>query len=207
VLDDGFQHVQLGREIDLLLVDDDDLVDRVLPAGRLREPIAAAAVADAAIVPGSTPSSALTIASRLGIGDGFSLTRAFGAPRMMNGSTTATPLLDGARLFAVAGIARPDRFFSQLEQSGFRVVGTRAFKDHYRFEAGDLARIAESVHTTGADAVVTTEKDAVRLEALALPEVPFLALPLLTAIEPRDRFSAWLRGRLDAARRAKATVS
>jgi tetraacyldisaccharide 4'-kinase len=107
----------------------------------------------------------------------------------------------------VAGIARPERFFSQLEQAGYQVVGTRAFKDHHRFDNTDLERIAEIVRTTGAEAVATTEKDAVRLEPLSLPDVPFLAFPLVAAIEPRDAFADWLRHRLLAARQAKAMVS
>jgi tetraacyldisaccharide 4'-kinase len=205
VLDDGFQHVQLGRDIDLLLIDEDDLSDRVLPAGRLREPIANAAVADAVIVPGGTVTAAREVGSKLGVDDGFVLRRSMGAPRSLRpGESAPTSAL---RLFAVAGIARPERFFSQLEQAGYQVVGTRAFKDHHRFDNADLERIAETVRTTGAEAVATTEKDAVRLEPLSLPEVPFLAFPLVAAVEPRDAFADWLRHRLLAARQAKAMVS
>jgi tetraacyldisaccharide 4'-kinase len=205
VLDDGFQHVQLGRELDLLLIDEDDLVDRVLPAGRLREPIANAAAADAVIVPGATASSARHVGARLGVDDVFVLRRTLGAPRSLPSGVGAS--WPAVRLFAVAGIARPERFFSQLEQSGFQVVGTRAFKDHHRFDAGDLDRIADAVRTTGAEAVATTEKDAVRLESLSLPAVPFVAFPLIAAIEPHDAFSDWLRRHLVAARQAKAKLS
>lgn len=201
VLDDGFQHVQLGRDIDLLLADEDDLADRVLPAGRLREPIANAAAADAVIVPGAAAMAAHDIALRLGIREAFSLTRTLGPPRMLQPGAAGSAA--ARRVFAVAGIARPERFFSQLEQSGFHVVGTRGFKDHHRFDAEDLARIGESVRTTGADAVATTEKDAVRLESLALPAFPIMVIPLVAAIEPRDRFATWLLKRLADARRSK----
>jgi tetraacyldisaccharide 4'-kinase len=205
VLDDGFQHVQLGRDIDLLLVDEDDLADRVLPAGRLREPIANAAVADAVIVPGATAAVARDVATRLGIDQAFTLTRTLGPARMLQPDAGSS--VSGRRVFAVAGIARPERFFSQLEQSGFHVVGTRGFKDHHRFDAEDLARIGESIRTTGADAVATTEKDAVRLESLTRPDFPIMVIPLLAEIEPRDRFATWLLNRLTEARRSKALAS
>jgi tetraacyldisaccharide 4'-kinase len=177
----------------------------VLPAGRLREPIASAAAADAVIMPGASTEAARALARRLGIRNGFSMTRSLGPLRALGNS--AAPAAAHARLYAVAGIGRPERFFSQLEQAGFTVVGTRAFKDHHQFDADDLARIEDGVHATGADAVVTTEKDAVRLEALSLPAVTFMSIPLTAIIEPREEFAAWLIARLLEARQVKARVS
>lgn len=206
LLDDGFQHVQLKRDVDLLLIDDEDLADRVLPAGRLREPIANAAAADALIVPAGSASHARAIAKQLGIRDAFTLARAFGAVRVL-GSGDAAPVSPSLRLLAVAGIARPERFFSQLEQSGLQVVGTRAYRDHHPFDAEDLERIDESVRATQADAVVTTEKDAVRLEPFAGRAVPFLVVTLDTTIEPESDFAGWLLRRIAAARAARVDAS
>ena len=84
LLDDGFQHVQLWRDIDLLLVDEQDLGDRVLPAGRLREPLANAAAAHAVIVPAAAgDEAARTIAARLGVPDVFRAARSLGKPLML----------------------------------------------------------------------------------------------------------------------------
>jgi len=74
VLDDGFQHLRLARAVDLLIVSEEDLVDaRTLPGGRLREPLSAAAVADAMLVPGVDPETALQIGGRLGVAEAFGL--------------------------------------------------------------------------------------------------------------------------------------
>lgn len=198
LLDDGFQHVKLARDIDLLLVDAGDLTDRVLPAGRLREPIANASVAHAVIVAGESLDAARTIAGRLGVGEGFAMTRSLGSLMMLRNST-APPAPD-APLFAVAGIARPERFFDDLKAAGFNVAGTMAFGDHHVFTPHDIDGIVAAARASGAAAVVTTEKDAVRLEHLDLASVPFAAVPLHTRIEPADLFASWLMSRLEQAR-------
>ena len=111
-------------------------------------------------------------------------------------------------MFAVAGIARPDRFFTQLVQSGHVIAGSRAFPDHHVYGNRDLVQIASAAHAAGAGAVITTEKDAVRLERVAAGAgIPFLVVPLLVHIEPRERFHAWLESRLNQARAAKVATS
>ena len=81
------------------------------------------------------------------------------------------------------------------------MLGTRVFRDHHAFTNADLAAIIGAARAAGATAVVTTEKDAVRLEALAPPELPFASVPLHTRIEPADVFASWLMARLADARR------
>ena len=103
-------------------------------------------------------------------------------------------------MFAVAGIARPERFFDDLRAAGLTIAGTQTFRDHHAFESADVTRIVDAARTSGADVVVTTGKDAVRLEGLDLSAIPFAAVPLHTSIEPTDVFSAWLAGRLSRAR-------
>jgi len=201
LLDDGFQHVQLWRDVDLLLVDDADLADRVLPAGRLREPLANAAAAHALVVPATTAADLTqTIAERLGVSDVFRAARSLGAPLPLGPS--AVPFESTGPVFAVAGIATPERFFADLQASGLTVAGTQSFRDHHRFEQADVKRIADGARACGAEAVVTTGKDAVRLEGLELSAMPFAAVPLHTAIEPAGTFSSWLMQRLSRARAA-----
>jgi tetraacyldisaccharide 4'-kinase len=198
LLDDGFQHVKLARDVDLLLADPGDLDDRVLPAGRLREPIANASVADAVIVPGEGPDAARAVAERLGVREAFAMTRRLGSLWMLR-DRDARPAAD-APLFAMAGIARPERFFDDLRVAGLNVVGTMVFADHHAFTPGDLSRIDAAARSSGAAAVVTTEKDAVRLEGLDLGAVPFAAIPLQTRIEPAEAFGSWLMDRIEQAR-------
>jgi len=199
LLDDGFQHVRLWRDVDLLLVDERDLVDRVLPAGRLREPLANAAAAHAVIVPATAgDDSARMIAERLAVPEVFRAARSLGRPVMIGQGYS--PFDETQRLFAVAGIARPERFFDDLRAAGLTMAGTLEFRDHHPFEPDDVRRIVDAARASGATVVVTTEKDAMRLEGLDLSAMPFAAVPLHTSIEPADVFSAWLAGRLSGAR-------
>jgi Tetraacyldisaccharide-1-P 4'-kinase len=84
---------------------------------------------------------------------------------------TGVPLeaLSGKRVLAFAGIARPRRFFSQLESLGAAVVGRMTFPDHHLYPAASRARIAAAVSRTDPEMVLTTEKDAVKFEAGELP--------------------------------------
>jgi len=201
LLDDGFQHVQLWRDVDLLLVDDADLSDRVLPAGRLREPLANAAAAHALIVPAAVGDDvARTIGERLRVSDVFRVSRSLGTPATLG--PAAVPLHENVRVFAVAGIARPERFFADLQASRLNIAGTQVFRDHHPFEQSDVNAIADAARACGASVVVTTVKDAVRLERLDLSPMPFAAVPLRSAIEPAAAFSNWLARRLSHARAA-----
>jgi tetraacyldisaccharide 4'-kinase len=195
ILDDGFQHVSLDRDLDLLLVDASVVDDRVLPAGRLREPIAAARCADAVLVTevrlkpapaggqhraNATPDQ---LARTLGVKTAFTVTRTIGD---LPGVEQDRPV------FAVAGVARPDRFFSDLRGAGWQVDGTIAFRDHHRFTPSDIDRIRAGAKAAGAEIVLTTAKDAVRLEGLEPAGIRFATVPLSVRIEPAEPFREWL---------------
>jgi tetraacyldisaccharide 4'-kinase len=101
---------------------------------------------------------------------------------------------------ALAGIAGPARFTRALGDAGWTVARTRAFRDHHRYGARDLAAIARDVAETGAAGVLTTAKDAVRLLPLRPLPVPVALVPLDVSIEPAGAFRAWLLDRLSEAR-------
>jgi tetraacyldisaccharide 4'-kinase len=198
ILDDGFQHLQLARDVDLLLIHPRDLEDRVLPAGRLRERHDAAGSADALLMDG-TVREAADAAAALGVPAAFTVERRFGAVRWLEPGRSA-PAPSGGRVVAVAGIARPDRFFGALSELGWDVARQMPFSDHHWFTAADLAAVAAAVGETGADGVMTTEKDAARLAEKmgSTPDsISWLVLPLLAAIEPADAFRAWLLERVN----------
>jgi tetraacyldisaccharide 4'-kinase len=196
LLDDGFQHLQMARDVDLLLVSEDDLSDRPLPGGRLREPLAAARAADAALVSAGYASAVDRVARAVGIGTSFQVTRTLGAPRTVGASPESVVVPPQARVFAVAGIARPDRFFSDVAAAGWDLVGSMGFRDHHRFTASDVKRIAAAARAAAAAIVLTTEKDAVRLEACDLNGLPVASVPLVVGVEPEAAFRAWLLERL-----------
>ncbi len=193
VLDDGFQHLQLARDLDLVIVSPEDVAHpAVMPAGRLREPLDALRHADALLWSGS--GEPREIASRLGVGEAFALVRTPGP--IESEPFSAEGPAPGARVVVLAAIARPERFVQEVRDSGFDVADTVLFRDHHRFTAADLARIADRVKTTGAAGVLTTEKDMLRL--LRWRPLPFaLAWRGVTAsVEPAGEFAAFLRARL-----------
>ena len=109
------------------------------------------------------------------------------------------PLGQGAtHAFAVAGIARPERFFSDLERAGWHLTGTLRFRDHHPYSARDVAAIARAARESGADVILTTEKDMVRLQPHRLEGLPLAWVPLRVTIDPA--FRPWLRDRLARAR-------
>jgi tetraacyldisaccharide 4'-kinase len=210
VLDDGFQHLQLARDVDLLLVHPRDVDDRVLPSGRLREPREAAASADALLVAGARD-QAEELSAALGVRTAFCVEPRFGAARWLDagpsnrmGPTTSDvgPILPdgptGGRVVAVAGIAEPSRFFDALRALGWDVARAMPFADHHWFTAADHARIADAVREAGAAGVITTEKDAARLAAVPAQasDAIWAVLPMEMAIEPADAFAAWLLSRI-----------
>ncbi|MEO8257253.1 MAG: tetraacyldisaccharide 4'-kinase [Acidobacteriota bacterium] len=199
LLDDGFQHLQLWRDVDLLAVSEDDLHDIPLPGGRLREARAAAADADAALVDAGYLNEAERIGRLLGLPTAFMVVRTLGPPRLIaSGDTVVVPANEP--VFAVAGIARPERFFGDLASAGWRVAGTMRFRDHHRFSNRDVARVAAAARAAGARLIMTTEKDAVRLTGKDFGPIPAAAVPLVTAIEPSPAFADWLIDRLQAVR-------
>ena len=139
VLDDGFQHLELERDVDLLLVAEDDLHDRPMPAGRLREGLAAAAAADAALVTAGYDTAAERIGRALHIDTVFRVTRAIGAPRMIGGDRDSVVVPHASRVFLVTGIARPERFVDDIAGAGWDIAGMMEFRDHHRFDPRDVA--------------------------------------------------------------------
>jgi tetraacyldisaccharide 4'-kinase len=174
ILDDGYQHLRLARDLNLLLIDASDPPDqaKMIPFGRLREPITAMRRADAVIVtrsdqPFNRPAIENAI-RRFARAD----TPIFYARHKM----TELIRLDGAggvspadfarkRVAAVSGVARPDRFGADLERLGMEIALRRDFEDHHRYTREELSEIVERAREARADAVITTEKDAANLPA------------------------------------------
>ena len=177
ILDDGFQHVQLERDVDLVLVSVDDLNDRVLPAGHLREPLAAAHLADAVLVSG-------------GEGDVVAVADRLKHPTMFRVNTTYSRGATNGRVVAFAGIARPERFFNALRSLGYDVARELSFPDHHWYRSSDIAAIEAAARDANAPLIVTTEKDAVRCD------LKCAVLSMTAEVEPAAEFEHWLMDRL-----------
>jgi tetraacyldisaccharide 4'-kinase len=107
---------------------------------------------------------------------------------------------------AFAGIARPERFFSDLSASGRTAAETITFPDHHPYSQKDVDRIVERARAVGASLALTTEKDAVRLEGLDCKGLAVHAIPLSVTIEPAAQFHRWLFDRLGTVRETSRTT-
>jgi tetraacyldisaccharide 4'-kinase len=196
LLDDGFQHLALRRDLDLVLLGAED-VDRpvTLPSGRLREPLDAALAADALIVDGDQEAQA-RIAAALGATRVFRLHRLLERPRLVDPPGRPVAPAPGTRVLAVAGIARSERFFRALEAEGWAVAAEVSFPDHHPYSTADLSRLVETASRARAVLILTTEKDLVRLLPLQPFAIPVAAVPMRVVVEPAHEFRAWLQERL-----------
>ena len=203
VLDDGFQHLPLERGTDLVLLSGADLDDRrVLPAGRLRERLETACRADALLLVDVPDGGRARVEAELRPARLFQVRRRSGPVRVGRPGGEGDGLVAGARVAAVAGIARPERFFDDLRAAGFDAVHTVAFADHHRYRRRDADRIQAEARRAAAQAIVTTDKDFVRLEPW-LPFDPVLAtMPMTCAVTPEAPFRDFIAGRLAAERSA-----
>lgn len=174
ILDDGFQHFRLARTDDVVLLDYNDELenDHLLPAGRLREPLAALVRADWVVVtkvPEHADQAKLdrihAVAAKQAPQAQVTSCRikpaaiqAFGSDVQMPAST-----LEGTKVFAFCGLAKPNGFFDVLRDLGADVVGTCAFPDHHWFTPKEVDDLRGAMEENDAEMLVTTEKDAVRL--------------------------------------------
>jgi tetraacyldisaccharide 4'-kinase len=198
ILDDGFQHRQLHRDVDILLLGHNDLRDRLLPAGNLREPLEAMQRADVLAIPGGSGELERHLLKATPID------RAPEQPRPLwrLRRRMHVPALDAPAL-AFCGIARPEQFFDGLRDAGVDLAGMQVYRDHHRYTQADFDALAAKAVRCGAGALLTTEKDAVRLERLK-PPLPVITAGLHTEIENQGAALEWLISRLEMATKAKA---
>lgn len=194
VLDDGFQHLRLERDLDIVCLDVKDLQERPLPEGRLRERPSALGRADLVLLTRLEAASEAEIRAleqSLGPERSFRVSRRVCGWRSLGGAETVPP----ARAYLLAAIARPERFERDVAGSGAAIVGRSFFRDHHRSGRAELDDVSRRALAAGADAVVTTAKDAVRLQTAAALGLPVLVLHVAAEIQGEAR----LRARLLAA--------
>jgi tetraacyldisaccharide 4'-kinase len=197
VLDDGFSHLALRRDVDLLAFPASDPFagGRLPPGGRLREPLASAERAHALLVTGDVfRGGGRAVAEALrpyGFeGPGFDAPTLPRPPRRPDGE----PLAAGERVLLVSAIANPERFAVTAAGSGLAVAGDLRFGDHHAYPRASLERIAAAFHRSGATVVLTTSKDRVKLAGRL--DLPLAELPVHA--RPEEAFFHWLDERLAA---------
>lgn len=174
ILDDGFQHIRLKRDLNIVLIDAVDPFGsgRLFPAGILREPLTTLRRADIVLVTRADRAENIVQleATIRRCTDARIFTARYSPRDVINVATGETRPLDflrGQSVFAFAGIARPDSFISLLMTLGAVVSGSAVFPDHYSYTRSDLAGLGRQAGERNAALLATTEKDGVKIKEMA----------------------------------------
>lgn len=185
ILDDGYQHLRLRRDLNILLLDAGNPFGNgwTLPAGLLREPPSAVRRADLVIYTRSD--SSMDLKKPRDIPACRSFHRLAGFVPLAGGTPAPFSLLAGKRGVACAGIGDPEAFFAALLEEGLEIVSTLAFRDHCGYDQSELGEIRRALAETGARYLITTEKDAVKLASAGpLPAECYAAVLEIGLLDP-----------------------
>lgn len=171
ILDDGFQHRSLARDFDIVLMSGGEFEDRLLPSGRLREPLSSLARADAIMLPTEVAIENAALRGKVLWRMKRTLVVA-GAPEAP---------------FVFCGIARPEQFFAQVRAAGILPAAEGVFRDHHAYGRDDIKELLATRARACAGGFVTTEKDAVNLGPLQADLQPLAIATLRVALDnPAD---------------------
>jgi tetraacyldisaccharide 4'-kinase len=197
VLDDGFQHMQLARDVDIVLIDaTNPFGGGLLPAGRRREPRSALGRADLIVIMRSDHAPAVEGAIRRDSQAAIFYAR----PELLSmgrldrdGSRAADGGVDaaalrGRRLFAFCGIGNPAAFLADLQRWGLPIAGHAMFRDHHRYGQGDMDALVQQARASGAEALVCTEKDAFNLAGVRTDAMDVLYCVISLRVDREDEF-------------------
>jgi len=145
ILDDGFQHRKLARDFDIVLLTPEDFQDRLLPSGRLREPLSSLDRADAVVLTGEVDVPDLLHKMVWRVRRAIEMSGLSHHP------------------IAFCGIARPQRFIEDLRTAGVEIAAEKFYRDHQAYTSAEVHQLLELRHRSGADGFVTTEKDSINL--------------------------------------------
>jgi tetraacyldisaccharide 4'-kinase len=180
LLDDGFQHRQLRRQFDIVLLGPEDFSDTLLPWGRLREPLSSLQRADAVVLPESLSAESLPIQGK----QIWRVSRELSLPPTLSREE---------RVLAFCGIARPQHFFRDLRGHGLQIAAEMTFPDHHRYSGSDIDRLLRARDQYKAHAFLTTEKDEINLGELRSRLSPLYVAPLRSRLlEPESAMAAML---------------
>jgi len=201
VLDDGFQHLQLARDLDIVTIDATNPWGggELLPYGRLRENMSGLRRAHCFVITRCDQIADVdSIRQKLAELSGD---RPIFVSRMV--TKRITPLtgqtsdIQMEPIAAFCGIGNPESFFKHLQQNGRQTVFQKSFPDHHKYTQSDIDRLTEDAKQAGARSLITTAKDAVKITKLQL-SVTFYSLEIDVEIENKEEFHRLLRSSLDS---------
>jgi tetraacyldisaccharide 4'-kinase len=204
LLDDGFQHLSLARDADIVLVDASRPLSKelLLPAGRMREATSALHRADVVVFTRAEPQDALNrgIEEFPEIPNFAATVRLLGYCNITNENKQVG--VDGEKLpepvFVFCGIGNPEAFFADAERWGIKVSGRTSFRDHHVYGEKDLQRLQDSAQRAGAAALLTTEKDAQNLRNLRAISLPIYFCRIAMEIRNEIAFFSVLERKISA---------
>ncbi len=170
VLDDGFQHRRLARDLEVVLLTAADVEDALLPGGNLREPLGSLGRAEVVLLREEEADALRKVAAECAPSAEIWVVR----------REIVLPAERPGRMIAFCGVARPEGFFGMLREAGCALAGEVAFSDHHAYGAEDYLRLVEAVLHAGADGLVTTAKDVVKIAPVAMQRLSGVA-PVLVA--------------------------
>jgi tetraacyldisaccharide 4'-kinase len=205
ILDDGFQHLRLERDIDLLLIDGSRVLkdEALLPKGRLREPLSAIARADAVVITREHLSPDLKqLAQEIRAWNPTAPVFPFWHEieeiyDLKNGTRHTLAELRGREVVALAGIGNPAQFLEDLRLAGIIVKDQVLYPDHHHYSQRELDEVLGRCREAKAVCVLTTEKDAVRLKDLELGIEQVLAVSIKAQTRDPASFMNWVLHKLE----------
>ncbi len=194
VLDDGFQHLQLARELDILLIDATNPFGggHLLPSGALREPRSALRRADIIVITRSVHAPAVeAIVRRHSSAPIYYATLKSREVIALEGTNPGGATSEPPRnnLFAFSAIGNPAAFVDNLREWGLQIVGHASFPDHHKYSQADIERLEAQARAAGADALICTKKDEMNLRGVAFRTLPVWVCS--ASLEVRDADGFW----------------
>jgi len=198
ILDDGFQHRQVRRDVDVVCIDATDPWGggKTFPSGRLRESQRGLGRGDIVVITRADlvdrPEELKLEISRLNAtAPIFTCVNKVTAIRPLKDDQTPGDAATEARAFAFCAIGNPENFFEQLRRDGFDLAATRTFRDHHSYTPKDIDELENDAARAGAGILLTTAKDAVKLNELDL-KLPCFVVEIETVIDDAEAFEALL---------------
>jgi tetraacyldisaccharide 4'-kinase len=209
LLDDGFQHYQLKRNADIVLIDAEKPFsnNKVLPAGLLREPFTALKRADIFLLNRSENvdfsrikelETSLKTLSPSHSGVFKAETSLESCVAVASQKEEELSFLEEKKVFAFSGIGSPEAFKKSIESAGAEVVSYKIFNDHYSYQKEDLLTLLDQYSASQADLILTTEKDAVKLFDFAemIGDLPFYYLKISLKIEAKEELLNLIKSKI-----------
>lgn len=206
ILDDGFQHVRIGRDLDIVTIDATNPWGngRLLPAGILREPITSLNRGDCIVVTRTGDAINAGLQEQIRQATDAPIFRSTAAICRIAALDSPEDVTDNETLLnqpiaAFCGIGNPNAFFEQLRDEGFHLRQTEAFRDHHKYSQADIDRLSRRAADAGAQALITTAKDAVKLRSMHFT-LPSYVVEIEMQIQDADRLLALIAEAIETRR-------